>query len=93
MKKMNNELLMKRMNELVIARDEYKTKEDFENAIKEAIMVLLNNGYIMTVKYDCNDKNLGIAVIHFNYANESIGDSFPYWLYPDEYESIEWENE
>lgn len=84
---------MNRMNELVIVRDEYNTKEDFENAIKEAITVLLNNNYIMTVKYDCNEKNLGIVVINFNYADKSIGGTYPYWLYPHEYESIEWENE
>ena len=82
---------MNRMNELTVVRDDYKTKEEFENAIKDAIMVLLNNHYIMTIKYDCSDKEIGVVVINYNYADESIGSAIPYWLYPHEYESVEWE--
>lgn len=77
---------MKRANELVICKDDYKTKEDFENAIKEAIMVLLNNNYIMTVRYD--DKGIGIVSIEYNYAKEEYGDYYPRWLLPEEYETV-----
>ena len=77
---------MKRANELVICKDDYKTKEDFENAIKEAIMVLLNNNYIMTVRYD--DKGIGIVSIEYNYVKEEYGDYYPRWLLPEEYETV-----
>lgn len=77
---------MKNVNEIVICRDEYESKEEFENAIKDAIMVLLNNNYIMTVRYD--EKGFGIVAIEFDCANQEYGSSYPYWLTPTEYESI-----
>lgn len=83
---------MNRVNELVIVKDDYRTKEEFENAIRDAIMVLLNNNYIMTVKYDANEKDLGIIVIHYNYAQEEMGAAYPEWLYPEERESVVWED-
>lgn len=82
---------MNRTNEIVICRSEYKTKEDFENAIRDAVMVLLNNNYIMTVRYD--EKGLGIVAIEYNYANQEYGDVYPHWLYPEEHESIVWRDE
>ena len=75
-------------NSLVVCRDEYKNKEEFENAIKDAIMVLLNNNYVMVVKYD--EKNLGIVSIEYNYANKELGDRQPRWLLPEEEESVIW---
>lgn len=77
---------MKKVNELVVVREEYKTQEDFENAVKDAIMVLLNNDYIMTVKYD--DKGLGIVVIEYNPIQQEWGDYYPYWLLPEEEETV-----
>ena len=82
---------MKRVNEIVICRNEYKTKEDFENAIKDAVMVLLNNNYIMTVRYD--EKGLGIVVIDYNPIQKEFGEPYPYWLTEDELESVTWEDE
>ena len=82
---------MKNVNELVICKDDYKTKEDFENAIKDAVMVLLNNNYIMTVRYD--EKSLGIVAIDYNYDNQEYGDAFPYWLLPEEWESVVWQDD
>ena len=82
---------MKNVNSIVICRDEYKSKEEFENAIKDAVMVLLNNNYIMTVKYD--EKGLGIVAIDYEYDNQEFGSAYPYWLMPEEWESIVWNNE
>lgn len=79
---------MKKVNEIVICKDEYKSKEDFENAIKDAIMVLLNNNYIATIKYD--EKGLGIVAIDYNYADQGFGGHYPYWLLPEEWESVAW---
>lgn len=82
---------MRSMNELVICRDEYESQEEFEDAVRDAVMVLLSNNYIMTVKYD--DKGLGIVAIEYNYANQEYGDAYPYWLSPEEWESVVWEDD
>lgn len=82
---------MKKVNQLVVCNDDYKNKEEFENAIKDAILVLLNNNYIMTIKYD--DKELGIVVIEYDYADVGIGTPYPIWLYPEEEESVVYRNE
>lgn len=82
---------MKKVNQIVICKNEYKSKEEFENAIRDAIMVLLNNNYIMTVRYD--EKGLGIVSIEYNSDDQSFGDAYPYWLLPKEWETVEWEDE
>lgn len=82
---------MNKVNQIVICKDQYKTKEEFENAIKDAIMVLLNNNYIMTVRYD--EKGLGIVAIEYNSDDQVFGDAYPYWLLPEEWESVEWKDE
>lgn len=82
---------MKDVNRITICRDNYKSQEDFEKAIKNAIMLLLNANYIMTVKYD--EPGLGIVCIDYNYADESWGCHYPHWLSVDEYESITWDDE
>lgn len=79
---------MNNVNSIVICRDTYNSQEEFENAIKDAVMVLLNNNYIMAIRYD--DKGLGIVVIDYNNADRKFGTSYPYWLEPEEYESIMW---
>ena len=43
----------------------------------------------MTVKYDLNEKEMGIVVIDYNYADEDIGGYYPYWLSPKEIADIE----
>lgn len=77
---------MHKVNRITVCRDEYKSKEEFENAIKDAVMVLLNNNYIMTVRYD--EKGLGIVAIDYNYTDQAYGDAYPYWLMPEEIESV-----
>ena len=78
---------MNQVNSIVICRDEYKSQDAFENAIKDAVMVLLNNNYIMTIRYD--EKGLGIVAIDFNYADQSFGDVYPYWLTVEQAEGVE----
>lgn len=82
---------MKYVNSIVICRSEYSSKEEFQDAIKDAIMVLLNNNYIMTVRYD--EKGLGIVSIEYNHANKEYGADYPYWLSPSEVESVIWDDE
>lgn len=82
---------MSDVNNITICRDTYKTQEDFENAIKKAMMVLLDNNYIMTVRYD--EPGLGIVCIDFECDDPSIGCDYPYWLSPTEWESVIWDDE
>lgn len=77
---------MRRVNELTVCREDYDSKEEFENAIKDAVMVLLNNNYIMTIKYD--DKGFGIVWIQYDYAEKDFGGALPYWLLPKEEETV-----
>lgn len=77
---------MNRINSVVICRDKYSSQEEFENAIRDAVMLLLNAEYIMTIRYD--EKGLGIVVIDYNYSDQSFGDAYPYWLMPEEWESV-----
>lgn len=77
---------MNKVNTITICKDQYKTQEDFENAIKKAVMVLLDNDYIMTVRYD--EPGLGILCIDFDYADEQLGGPYPYWLSPEQWESV-----
>ena len=79
------------INNITICRDTYKTQEDFENAIKKAIMVLLDNKYIMTVRYD--EPGLGIVSIDYNHDDQNYGDPYPYWLSPTEWDSVIWDDE
>ena len=77
---------MNKVNELVLCRYEYDSQEEFEDEIKKAVMLLLNAGQIMTIRYD--EKGLGIVVIEYKYDDQSYGDYYPYWLLPDEIESV-----
>ena len=82
---------MSRVNELVLCRENYESQEEFENEIKKAVMLLLNADQIMTIRYD--EKGLGIVAIEYKYADQSYGDYYPYWLLPDEIESIIFDEE
>ena len=77
---------MSKVNELVLCRYEYDSQEEFEDEIKKAVMLLLNADQIMTIRYD--EKDLGIVVIEYKYDDQSYGDYYPYWLLPDEIESV-----
>ena len=78
---------MNKVNNLVLCRDEYKNQEEFENELKKTIMLLLDAGYIMTVKYD--EKGMGIIAIDYDYANQEYGCPYPHWLTPEE-DNLRW---
>lgn len=79
---------MNKVNSIVVCKDEYNSEEEWKNAIRDAVMVLLNNNYIMTIRYD--EKGLGIVAIDFDYADQSLGGTYPYWLTPEELELAEY---
>ena len=71
---------MKKINNITICRHKYTKREDFENAVKSAIMLLLDAEYVMTVRYD--EKALGIVEIEYSPADREFGYPYPYWLDP-----------
>ena len=81
---------MNKVNELVICKDNYETQQEFENAIRDAVMLLLKANYISVISYD--EKGFGIVKIEYNYDKKEYGDRYPYWLYPEEKESIDYED-
>lgn len=77
---------MNKINQIVIGRDNYESELDFNDAFSSIIMTLLNNDYIATIRYD--EKELGIIVIEFNYADPALGGVHPYWLTVNEAETL-----
>lgn len=77
---------MNDVNTITICKEDYETEDAFENAIKKAVMVLLDNNYIMTVRWD--EKGLGILCIEFECDDPAIGYDYPYWLSPEEFERV-----
>ena len=69
---------MKAVNRLTFCKDNYKTVPEWRGAIADAVMLLLEAEYIMTVRYD--EKGLGIVCIDFDHADQSYGGPYPYWL-------------
>lgn len=84
---------MHKVNQIVICKSNHNTKEEFENAIKDAITLLLDNNYIMTVRYDDNNKELGVVVIEYNPTEQEWGCPYPYWLKPNDVDKIEYIDE
>ena len=84
---------MNGVNTLVICKDNFEDEYDFFEEISNAIKLLLNNDYIMTVRYDANDKEMGIICIDYEAADESWGAPYPHWLTPKEVDLINYARE
>lgn len=77
---------MKDVNELTVCRDNYRNEEEFQNAIRDAIMSLLNNRYIAVIRYD--EPGLGIVAIDYQYDEQEFGAPYPYFLEPEQAEML-----
>lgn len=75
---------MNKVNELVLCSEDYADEKEFWHKIAEAIMLLTGAGYICTVRED----EIGILVIKYDHANQEYGCPYPYWLTPEQAESI-----
>lgn len=75
---------MGNVNGITICRENYETQEGFENVIKNTIMALLENDYIMTVKYD--SKEFGIVWIQYDYNDFEMCEYYPSWVPTEESE-------
>ena len=83
---------MRRVNQLVVCKKDYKNQEEFYKALQDALMVILNNGYECTVRYD--EPAFGIVAFEYDYdRSKEYGNPLPYWLSADEADSIVWDDE
>lgn len=79
---------MNKVNELVLCIEDYKNESEFKYRLAEAIMLLTEAGYICTLR----EEEIGIFVINYERDNRSHGCPYPYWLTPEQWESISLEN-
>ena len=80
---------MNKVNELVICKKDFETKEEFKQRLTEAITVLLESEYICKIRLDETD----IIVIEYDYDDKSYGSPYPYWLTPEQVERIPFDDD
>lgn len=80
---------MKCVNSISIDRDNFKSREEWEDAVKRIVFSLLENRQIMTVS--ARDFGLGLIDIEFNPDDLSLCYHYPYWLSPNEEGSVVYE--
>lgn len=79
---------MGKVNTITFCKSNYNDEIDWEMAIESTVTMLLKAGYIMTVRNE--DKGLGIVSIDFETDKREYGGVYPYWLEPEEFESVDW---
>ena len=82
---------MKDVNSIAIDRDNFKSREEWEDAVKRIIFSLLENDQIMTVS--APEFGMGLVEIEFNPNKPEWGGHMPHWLSPSEEESVVYEYE
>ena len=70
------------VNRLTICRNNYKSEEEFRNAISASVHLLIDAEYVLVIQYD--EKGLGIVTIDYSYADRSLGAPYPIWGNEDE---------
>lgn len=58
------------MNKLTMMRENYKTDEDFNRALGNAVRFFADNDYQMKCYWD--DKGVGVFVIEFDYQDVGL---------------------
>lgn len=71
-----------RYNTLVISREYYRTDDEFNLAIGEAISMLQKNDYVIEIPR----REGNMVIIHYNYAAPEFGTPIPIWLTSEEEE-------
>ena len=81
---------MKDTNEICIDRDNFSSREEWEDAAKRVIISLLENNQIMTV--GAPEFKMGIIEIEYNPNKPEWGGHMPYWLSQSEADSVVWDD-
>lgn len=80
---------MIRYNTYTIDTNRFDSKEEFSKHLGIILTNLTDDGYIATVRYE----DAGIYVIEYNHQDRSFGTPYPYWLSPEEEETVKYEDE
>lgn len=80
---------MKKVNSLTIDRANYETEKEFYDIIGKLISLLMDLNQIVVSRYE--DAN--IYVVEFMPNEPEYGDYMPYWLLPEEEETIVYKEE
>lgn len=75
---------MNKVNTIMLCEADYASKEKWEDAIKQEILVIVNARCIMTAKL----VEEGIFQINFNPSELRYGCDYPYWLSSEEYNRV-----
>lgn len=78
---------MNKVNQYVLNRALFDSDEEFANHVGQILFNFTKDGYIATFRYE----DVGIYIIEYNYADQSLGAPYPYWLTPEEEERIYYE--
>ncbi len=79
---------MSKVNTITFCKSSYNDEIEWEMAIESTVTMLLKADYIMTVRNE--EKGLGIVSIDFETDKKEYGGAYPYWLEPEEVESLVW---
>lgn len=78
---------MNRYERIVFAEEEFGDR--LWQAVTEQLKLLAEARYICVVK----EEEHGIVVIQFQYDRPEWGCAYPYWLYPEEEETVVYKGE
>ena len=78
---------MNNINTINICQSNYRSREEWEEAIKNLMFSLLETCQIVVIRYD--EPGLGIVRIEFNPDSPELGCKYPYWLNPSDLDAIE----
>ena len=78
---------MNKVNQYVLDRDNFSSDEEFANHVGQILFNFAKDGYIATFRYE----DMGIYIIEYNHADQSLGAPYPYWLTPEEEERVYYE--
>lgn len=85
-KQKGNVNMENRYNTLCIARHNFTTEDEYLLTIGKAIDMLQQNDYTIEIpRREC-----AITIIHYNYADPQMGTPMPYWLNPEEEETVDY---
>lgn len=73
---------MNRYESIVFTKDCFGDK--LWEKVGEQLKLLTEAGYICVVR----DDDVNIIVIEFQHENRALGSAYPYWLYPEEEETV-----
>ena len=77
---------MNKINSIAIDRDKYKTESEFNAIVGKVVGLLLELDYVIVSRYE----DAGVYVVEFMPNHPEYGDYMPYWLLPEEEETVEY---